>query len=85
MTVKLGLIKLLTKRFDLCDELSVPSLESRPEYSTDPSAYSANINSSLACPLEPGDYSFSHTVELPMEIPRGTWACYFAYSSCSDV
>ncbi|GAA6019578.1 hypothetical protein JCM8202_001860, partial [Rhodotorula sphaerocarpa] len=51
VTVKLGLIKLLTKRFDLCDEL-------------------ANINSSLACPLEPGDYSFSHTVELPMEIPR---------------
>ncbi|GAA5867036.1 hypothetical protein JCM3774_003763 [Rhodotorula dairenensis] len=51
VTVKLGLIKLLTKRFDLCDEL-------------------ANINSSLACPIDPGVYSFTHTVELPNEIPR---------------
>ncbi|GAA5987295.1 hypothetical protein JCM10908_001898 [Rhodotorula pacifica] len=51
VTVKLGLIRLLTKRFDLCDEL-------------------ANINSSLACPIDPGVYSFTHTVELPNEIPR---------------
>ncbi|GAA5960646.1 hypothetical protein JCM8115_001781 [Rhodotorula mucilaginosa] len=51
VTVKLGLIKLLTKRFDLCDEL-------------------ANINSSLACPIDPGVYSFTHTVALPNEIPR---------------
>ncbi|KAG0659808.1 Phosphatidylglycerol/phosphatidylinositol transfer protein [Rhodotorula mucilaginosa] len=44
VTVKLGLIKLLTKR--------------------------ANINSSLACPIDPGVYSFTHTVALPNEIPR---------------
>lgn len=79
MTVKLGLIKLLTKRFDLCEELSVFGSHTAlapgklPELTFGLCDCSANINSSLACPIDPGVYSFTHTVALPNEIPRGTY------------
>ncbi|TNY21524.1 phosphatidylglycerol/phosphatidylinositol transfer protein [Rhodotorula diobovata] len=51
VTVKLGLIKLLTKRFDVCDELD-------------------NANATLSCPIEPGSYTITQSVDLPAEIPR---------------
>jgi hypothetical protein len=51
VTVKLGLVKLLHKRFDICEELSKADAE-------------------LQCPVEPGQYTITQTVELPREIPR---------------
>ncbi|CDZ96745.1 vacuole protein [Phaffia rhodozyma] len=53
--VKLGLIKLLQKRFDVCDEAE-------------------NANATVQCPVSPGSYEVSQTVELPKEIPRAKFA-----------
>ena len=55
VVVKLGLIKLLTKRFDICEELR-------------------NGNATLQCPVKPGDYDITQTVDLPPEIPKGASA-----------
>ncbi|KAF9562715.1 Phosphatidylglycerol/phosphatidylinositol transfer protein [Mortierella alpina] len=52
LTVKLGLIKLLTTKLDFCEE-------------------SAKINKN--CPLEAGEQSLYHSVELPKEIPPGKY------------
>jgi hypothetical protein len=32
---------------------------------------SANANATVQCPVKPGTYSVSQTVELPKEIPKG--------------
>jgi len=50
VTVKLGLIKLLEKEFDICKEAEAADME-------------------IKCPVEPGDYTITQTVELPKEIP----------------
>ncbi|KZP31260.1 hypothetical protein FIBSPDRAFT_1037711 [Athelia psychrophila] len=50
VTVKLGLIKLLHKQFDVCEE-------------------ARNADADISCPVEVGEYSVSHTVALPKEIP----------------
>ncbi|QRV83309.1 hypothetical protein RhiJN_11325 [Ceratobasidium sp. AG-Ba] len=55
VVVKLGLIKLLKKTFDLCEE-----------------ARSANV--SVQCPVNPGDYTITHTVTLPKEIPQAKFS-----------
>ncbi|KAJ6624170.1 ML domain-containing protein [Mycena sp. CBHHK59/15] len=49
--VKAGLIKLLERTFDLCDE-------------------ARNANTSISCPVAPGPYTISQTVELPKEVPK---------------
>lgn len=51
VVVKLGLIKLLQKTFDVCQE-------------------AVDANATVRCPVAPGTYSISQTVELPKEIPK---------------
>lgn len=48
--VKLGFIRLLSRRFDVCE-------------------LARENNAELQCPLPPGEYEMTHTVELPREIP----------------
>ncbi|CAD6570801.1 MAG: Phosphatidylglycerol/phosphatidylinositol transfer protein [Tremellales sp. Tagirdzhanova-0007] len=55
VVVKLGLIKLLQKTFDVCEE-------------------ALNANATVQCPISPGTYSVSQTVELPKEIPKAKFA-----------
>ncbi|GFZ45257.1 Phosphatidylglycerol/phosphatidylinositol transfer protein [Saitozyma sp. JCM 24511] len=55
VTVKLGLIKLLQKTFDVCEE-------------------ARNANATVQCPVKPGTYSVSQTVELPKEIPKAKFS-----------
>ncbi|KAK1925564.1 ML domain-containing protein [Papiliotrema laurentii] len=55
VTVKLGLIKLLQKTFDICEE-------------------ARNANATVQCPVDPGTYSVSQTVELPKEIPKAKFS-----------
>ncbi|KAG5992913.1 hypothetical protein E4U52_002444 [Claviceps spartinae] len=52
LTVKYGLIRLLTTRADLCDKIGEVDLK---------------------CPLNPGNMQITKTVELPNEIPPGTY------------
>ncbi|CAK5269060.1 unnamed protein product [Mycena citricolor] len=49
--VKVGRIKLLNQRFDLCEE-------------------GRKANASVSCPVEPGNYVITQTVELPKETPK---------------
>jgi len=51
VVVKLGLIKLLSRRFDICEELR-------------------NANATLQCPVKPGEYEITQSVDLPSEIPK---------------
>ena len=53
VAVKLGLIKILTKTFDICEEAEKAKLD-------------------LQCPVQPGDYTLTHTVAIPKEAPPGT-------------
>ncbi|GHJ87112.1 hypothetical protein NliqN6_3514 [Naganishia liquefaciens] len=55
VVVKLGLIKLLQKDFDICEE-------------------ARNANATVQCPITPGSYDVSQTVELPKEIPRAKFS-----------
>ncbi|KAK4684710.1 ganglioside GM2 activator, partial [Tremellales sp. Uapishka_1] len=55
VVVKLGLIKLLQKTFDVCDE-------------------ARENNATVQCPVQPGTYLVSQTVELPKEIPKAKFA-----------
>ncbi|EAL21061.1 hypothetical protein CNBD4370 [Cryptococcus deneoformans B-3501A] len=55
VTVKLGLIKLLQKEFDVCDE-------------------ARHANASVQCPVQPGPYTVTETVELPQEIPKAKFS-----------
>lgn len=55
VTVKLGLIKLLQKEFDVCEE-------------------ARHANASVQCPVQPGPYTVSETVELPQEIPKAKFS-----------
>ncbi|KAJ3737145.1 ML domain-containing protein [Lentinula guzmanii] len=66
VTVKLGLIKLLSKTFDVCEEAYVLSVLI---YIQTSSLRSRNANASVQCPVEKGQYVVSQTVDLPKEIP----------------
>lgn len=82
--VKLGLIKLLQRRFDICEEACVPAqVPSKLHRSFSrltstlilaPALCSDNANASLTCPVKPGHYTLTQTVELPKEIPRAKFA-----------
>ncbi|CAG8445430.1 6585_t:CDS:2 [Scutellospora calospora] len=52
LTVKMGLIRLLQKKLDLCEQVEKVNKE---------------------CPLEKGEQTLQHTVELPKEIPPGKY------------
>ncbi|KAG5992190.1 hypothetical protein E4U54_003718 [Claviceps lovelessii] len=52
LTVKYGLIRLLTTTADLCEQMGEVDLK---------------------CPVEPGERVITKTVELPKEIPPGTY------------
>jgi hypothetical protein len=80
--VKLGLIKLLQRKFDVCETASVRLRESSPRSFlaiaiTDPPVFliliSAENNATIQCPVVPGVYEIVQTVELPKEIPKGPY------------
>ena len=52
VTVKYGLIRLLSRTLDLCEQMGEVDLE---------------------CPVQPGERVIAKTVELPKEIPPGTY------------
>lgn len=68
VTVKLGLIKLLQKSFDLCQEAYGSSLVS---FFLPDLLERQNSNATVQCPVEPGTYVVEQSVTLPKEIPRG--------------
>jgi len=70
VSVKLGLIKILQKQFDLCNEAYVSVIFAVFEI---PSLryLRRNANTSVQCPVEKGTYEVEHTVALPKEIPQG--------------
>jgi hypothetical protein len=70
VSVKLGLIKILQKQFDLCDEAYVSVIFAVSEMPT-LSYLRRNANTSVQCPVEQGKYEVVHTVALPREIPQG--------------
>lgn len=78
--VKLGLIKLLQRRFDICEEACVSALSLSCPTDADLGLlglrpfFSDNANASLTCPVKPGQYTLTQTVELPKEIPRAKFA-----------
>lgn len=71
VTVKLGLIKLLTKTFDVCEEAYVPFVLIYFQNAHFPLSRSANA--SVQCPVEKGQYIVEQTVDLPKEIPPGSF------------
>ena len=73
ITVKLGLIKLLQKRFDICEEAYVsptpPFLLATLGFNI---TYRSKSDLDIKCPVQVGEYDVSQTVALPKEIPPGT-------------
>ena len=70
VTVKLGLIKVLHKEVDLCEEAYVLYLILRCG-SLIGTLFSRSAEVDISCPVEPGTYKVKHTVELPSQIPPG--------------
>lgn len=68
--MKLGLIKILQKQFDLCEEAYVSVIFAMSEMPT-LSFLRRNANTTVQCPVEEGIYEVVHTVALPKEIPQG--------------
>lgn len=55
--LRLGYIKLLTQRLDLCAIL----------------ADHARDDPDMQCPVQPGDHKFSQTIDVPNEVPPGRY------------
>ncbi|KAI3619330.1 phosphatidylglycerol phosphatidylinositol transfer protein [Moniliophthora roreri] len=53
VVVKLGLIKIVSKGFDVCKE-------------------ARDANATLQCPVDPGNYTVTQTIDLPKDIPKAT-------------
>ena len=70
VSVKLGLIKIVQKQFDLCEEAYVSVIFAVSEMLT-LSYLRRNANTTVQCPVEEGNYEVVHTVALPKEIPQG--------------
>lgn len=70
VSVKLGLIKILQKQFDLCEEAYVSVIFAVSEMLT-LSYLRRNANTTVQCPVQEGNYEVVHTVALPKEIPQG--------------
>ncbi|KAI4528563.1 hypothetical protein K525DRAFT_183929 [Schizophyllum commune Loenen D] len=58
VAVKVGLIKLLQKQFDICEEARVFKF-----------SFARNANSTVQCPVAKGEHTVVQTVQLPREIP----------------
>ena len=67
--MKLGLVKILTKRFGVCEEAYVPLPWSHAL--SHKGLNSRNANATIQCPVERGSYTVEQTVALPKEIPKG--------------
>lgn len=65
VVVKLGFIRLLTRRFDVCQ-------------------LAEDNNAELKCPLAPGEYEMTHTVELPREIPPAKFNVHATGKTAND-
>ena len=68
MSVKIGLIKLLQKKFDLCEEAYVVLHLLIALYLK---LLRRKANATVQCPVKPGSYHVEQTVALPKEIPPG--------------
>lgn len=68
--VKLGLIKLLQKRFDLCEEAYVVEVLLFSLVNVEPPDR-RKANATVTCPVPQGELHITQTVALPKEIPRG--------------
>lgn len=66
VVVKLGFIRLLSRRFDICQ-------------------LAKDNDAELQCPLEPGHYEITHTVELPKEIPPAKFNVHVNGKTQDDV
>ncbi|EEB89851.1 hypothetical protein MPER_12009 [Moniliophthora perniciosa FA553] len=75
VVVKLGLIKLLNKEFDVCKEAyaAFPSLSHSFALTCAPAL--SDVMQMLLCnaPVDPGDYTVTQTVDLPKEIPKAEY------------
>ncbi|KAJ9122228.1 hypothetical protein QFC22_001647 [Naganishia vaughanmartiniae] len=77
VVVKLGLIKLLQKDFDICEEAYVPGCLLHKHFVgvLILRVWSRrNNNATVQCPIIPGSYDITQTVQLPREIPRAKFA-----------
>ena len=68
--MKLGVIKLIHKEYDLCEEAYVSVTFAMSEMPM-LSFFRRNANTSVQCPVEKGNYEVVHRVALPKEIPQG--------------
>lgn len=91
VVVKLGLIKLIQKRFDICDELCVHLL-TQASFDLNgiiqlTSIWTCrdNTNATLKCPIEAGEHQIVQVVDLPAEIPKGMSQRRGYRSSCADL
>jgi hypothetical protein len=66
VVVKLGFIRLLSRRFDICE-------------------LARENDAELQCPLKPGQYEITHTVELPREIPPARFNVHVSGKTQADV
>jgi hypothetical protein len=73
VTVKLGLIKILHKQFDVCEEACVSSLTLLTLESDMACRRKSDVD--IQCPVEKGPYNVTQTVALPREIPPGIISC----------
>lgn len=69
VTVKLGLIKLIHKQFDVCEEACVSSFALLTSESDTARRRKSDVD--IQCPVAKGPYNVSQTVALPKEIPPG--------------
>ena len=89
-TVKLGIIKLVERRFDLCDEAYVSSASPSSDLIVNARAIcSQKDNYEVTCPVKRGTYTVKKSFTLPPEVPKGndclwTSACR-AYIECPAV
>lgn len=65
VVVKLGFIRLLSRRFDICQ-------------------LAEDNDAELKCPLKPGEYELTHTVELPKEIPPAKFNVHTTGKTAQD-
>jgi hypothetical protein len=78
VTVKLGLVKLLHKQFDLCEEACVIlSLNHAAMFRN--KIFSRKAKLEVQCPVQPGAYNVSQTVALPKQIPKGVYVCSYLW------
>lgn len=82
MLVKLGYIKLLQKRFDVCEEACVVRLFTNLYLRMNALLDREKADLDLQCPVAPGSHTIVHTETLPKEIPRGE--CRFRLSNAAD-